>query len=147
MQLHFGKGYIPVVVVWLMLAAFLLAGFLPRYPASQPHPPSTPSPTPSAFQPTNTKIGLHTRLTDEPDPENIRREFRMLREMGGTWATEFFPWAYIQKDDKFRFDWEHADQVADAARDAGITLLARLDGVPTWARPANTTWRYLDKSH
>jgi GH35 family endo-1,4-beta-xylanase len=95
----------------------------------------------------NPKIGLHTRLTDEPDPEDIKREFRALREMGGTWATEFFPWAYIQPTDKLRFDWEHADLVVDAARAAGVTLLARIDGVPSWARPPDTTWRYLDAEH
>jgi hypothetical protein len=71
----------------------------------------------------------------------------MLREMGGTWATEYFPWCYIQGSDKARYDWEHADLVANAARDAGVTLLARLDGVPQWARPPGTTWRYLDSAH
>ena len=95
----------------------------------------------------NPKIGLHTRLTDEPNPDNIMREFTMLRDMGGTWATEFFPWNYIQPNDKFRFDWDHADKVADAAASAGVTILARLDGVPDWARPADTTWRYLDRAH
>ena len=90
---------------------------------------------------------MHTRLTDEPDPEKIRREFRMLREMGGTWATEFFPWPYIQPTDRNRFDWQHADLVADAASAEGITLLARIDAVPDWARPPNTTWKYLDREH
>lgn len=125
----------------------LAAGFLPRYPASVPAPQPTPTPTPFAFQSTNTKIGLHTRLTDEPDPDKIKREFVMLREMGATWATEFFPWAYIQQYDKLRFDWTHADTVADAAQAAGMTLLARLDGVPDWARPSNSTWKYLDRAH
>jgi polysaccharide biosynthesis protein PslG len=124
----------------------LVAAFVPRYPPAQS--PLTPaaSPTPISFRPASTKIGLHTRLTDEPDRADIEREFKMLREMGATWATEYFPWVYIQPTDRFRFDWEHADQVADAARDAGVTLLARLDGVPVWARPADTTWRYLDPS-
>ena len=108
---------------------------------------STPSPTPFAAQPVSSKIGLHTRLTDEPSPEKIRQEFGMLREMGATWATEFFPWAYIQPSDKLRYDWQHADEVANAARDAGLTLLARIDGVPGWARPADKTWRYLDEAH
>jgi GH35 family endo-1,4-beta-xylanase len=86
-------------------------------------------------------------LTDESDPEKIRQEFRMLREMGGSYATEFFPWAYIQPHDRNRFDWEHADLVADAARENGITLLARVDGVPDWAKPQGATWRYLDREH
>jgi hypothetical protein len=90
---------------------------------------------------------LHTRLADEPDPDKISREFAMLHDMGASWATEFFPWLYIQPFDKDRFDWVHADLVVDAASAEGITLIARLDGVPTWARPANTTWKYLDPDH
>jgi hypothetical protein len=67
--------------------------------------------------------------------------------MGGLWATEFFPWVYIQPTDRNRYDWEHADLVADAARENGITLIARLDGVPNWAKPSDKTWRYLDRKN
>src|SRR5438105_7605964 len=108
------RGRIASFFGLLVGVVLLTAGFLPRYPLSAPALAPTPTPTPFAFQPTNTKIGLHTRLTDEPDPDKIRREFVMLREMGGSWATEFFPWQYIQPNDKLRFDWTHADTVADA---------------------------------
>ena len=128
-------------------ALLLLAGFAPRFPVEKPPEAVAPASTPVAFTPTNPKIGLHTRLTDEPNPENITREFGMLRAMGATWATEFFPWAYIQPNDPNRYDWDHADKVVDAAKEAGVTLLARLDGVPAWARPVGTTWRYLDAAH
>jgi GH35 family endo-1,4-beta-xylanase len=135
----------------LLLAAaglgLLALGFVPRFPIARPPATPTPTPGPVMVTPTNPKIGLHTRLTDEPDSADIRREFRMLREMGGSWAVEFFPWPYIQPSDRLRFDWSHADKVADAAHAEGVTLLARLDGVPDWARPANTTWRYLDAGH
>src|SRR5207302_10951595 len=89
----------------LVAALVLLAGLLPRFPTVTA---STPIPTPAAqskIQNPKSKIGLHTRLTDEPDPANITREFAMLRDMGGSWATEFFPWAYIQPDDRYRFNW------------------------------------------
>src|SRR3954467_1560590 len=135
------------LLLLLAIAAVLLAGFVPRFPVPRVASAPTPTLTPGTFVPENPKIGLHTRLTDEPDPDKIRREFQMLREMGGSWATEFFPWAYIQPSDRNRFDWEHADLVVDAANAAGITLMARLDGVPAWARPDNTTWRYLDREH
>ncbi len=136
----------PVLLVAVAGLAVLLVGFLPAMPPLSPGPAATPTPT-LGPAPTvrNPKVGLHTRLTDEPDPANIDREFRMLREMGGTWATEFFPWAYIQPSDRNRFDWEHADLVVDAAQAHGVNLLARLDGVPAWARPEQTTWRYLDR--
>lgn len=133
------------VLAALLLSAVLLAGFLPTLPAV---PANDPIPAPTIHNPQsqirNQKIGLHTRLADEPDPDKIRQEFRLLREMGATWATEFFPWIYIQPADRARFDWAHADLVVDAAAAEGITLIARLDGVPAWARPANTTWKYLD---
>ena len=141
------KGAIAALALLIAIAGLLLAGFAPRYPVPQPLVASTPTPTAITFTPINPKIGLHTRLTDEPKQANITREFQMLREMGATWATEFFPWAYIQPTDKLRYDWDHADKVADAAKAAGVTLLARLDGVPTWAHPANTTWKYLDEAH
>jgi hypothetical protein len=123
----------------------LTVGFVPSFPGLPATQSAEPTPTslPYTQPPFNTKIGLHTRLTDEPSRENIEREFRMLKEMGGSWATEFFPWAYIQPSDPNRYDWEHADLVVDAARANGIPLIARLDGVPTWARPADKTWRYL----
>ncbi len=138
----------PYVFIMLFIClGILLVGFLPRFPTPATQ---TAIPTPaqsSVLGPQHSKIGLHTRLTDDPDPDNIRKEFKMLHDMGGSWATEFFPWAYIQPTDRNRFDWEHADLVADAALENGITLIARIDGVPNWAKPADKTWRYLDREH
>ncbi|MEA2574804.1 MAG: hypothetical protein QOH93_2102, partial [Chloroflexia bacterium] len=97
-------GYLSLL---LAAALVLLVGLLPRFPSTATLSP-TPTPTPQSEIPIpKSKIGLHTRLTDEPNPENIRQEFRMLHEMGGSYATEFFPWAYIQPHDRNRFDWEH----------------------------------------
>src|SRR5690348_137377 len=115
MQTPSARSFIPSLLLLLAGSAILVAGFAPHYPVSHPGALSTPIPTPPSFTPASSKIGLHTRLTDEPDPANITREFHMLRDMGATWATEFFPWAYIQPSDKLRFDWEHADLVANAA--------------------------------
>lgn len=135
----------PFAALTLVVAALLLlAGLVPRFPAAA-ESTVTPAPTQGLPAMPPSKIGLHTRMTDEPDPQKIAQEFRMLREMGGSYATEFFPWAYIQPDDRNRYDWTHADIVADAALANGITLLARIDGVPAWARPANSTWKYLDR--
>lgn len=135
-------------ITLVAVGIILLAGFLPRFPTHTQATTPIPTPTPqSTIHNPQSKIGLHTRLTDEPDPEKIRKEFQMLREMGGLWATEFFPWAYIQPTDRNRFDWEHADLVADAAQENGITLIARIDGVPDWAKPSDKTWRYLDREH
>lgn len=132
----------------MFLLIILAAGFVPTIPQPQPLSGSTPTPTIGNPQSAiSTKIGLHTRLSDEPDPEKIKQEFQLLREMGATWATEFFPWLYIQQFDRTRFDWAHVDLIVDAAVANNINLIARLDGVPVWARPADTTWKYLDPDH
>ncbi len=95
---------------------------------------------------TNPKIGVHTRLTDEVEPGKIKRTLSMVREMGASWVVEYFPWAYYEPSPG-RFDWSHADLVVDHARRQGLTLIARLDFVPGWARPRETTPRYLDEDH
>jgi hypothetical protein len=138
-----------VYLLALLSLVLLVAGFLPSLPTTAVASLPTPTPTIGKPQSTvrNSKIGLHTRLTDEPDPAKIAQEFKMLHDMGASWATEFFPWAYIQPSDPNRFDWAHADAVVDAAASQGITLIARLDGVPAWARPANSTWKYLESDH
>lgn len=95
---------------------------------------------------TNPKIGVHTRLTDEVEPWKIKRTLSMVREMGASWVVEYFPWAYYEPSPG-RFDWTHADLVVDHARRQGLRLIARLDFVPAWARPRDTTPRYLDEDH
>src|SRR5213595_3038941 len=101
-----------LAVTLAALAALVLLrpGFIPTLPSAATVPLATLTATirnpQSAIR--NPKISLHTRLTDEPDPAKITEEFRMLREMGASWATEFFPWAYIQRSDANRYDWTHS---------------------------------------
>lgn len=91
----------------------------------------------------NHKLGIHTRLTDEVEERKIARTLRMVREMGAPWVVEYFPWAYLEPE-KGRFEWTHADMVVDYAAAEGLTMIARIDYVPDWARPADTTSRYLE---
>ncbi|MEA3345374.1 MAG: beta-galactosidase [Chloroflexota bacterium] len=93
----------------------------------------------------NSKMGVHTRLTDEVEPWKIRRTLQMVREMGAPWIVEYFPWAYCEPSPG-RFDWRHADLVVDHARSQGLTVIARLGFVPQWARPSDTNLSYLDES-
>ncbi|MBI2955534.1 MAG: endo-1,4-beta-xylanase [Chloroflexi bacterium] len=92
----------------------------------------------------STKIGVHTRLTDEVEEWKVNKTLAMVREMGASYAVEFFPWAYIEPR-KGSFDWKHADMVINRAYAEGLTIVARLDLVPDWARPKNSTPRYLAK--
>ncbi len=93
------------------------------------------------------KVGVHMRLTDEVDAWKIKHSFEMAREMGATWAVEYFPWPYIEGEAKGVYNWEHADLVVAHAKAQGLTLIARLDGVPRWARPEESTWRSIEPDH
>ncbi len=90
----------------------------------------------------NSKMGVHTRLTDEVEQWKIKRTLEMAREMGAPWIVEYFPWAYHESLPGF-FDWTHSDQVIDHAGRQGISVIARLGFVPDWARPHDSASSYL----
>jgi polysaccharide biosynthesis protein PslG len=90
----------------------------------------------------NPKLGVHTRLTDEVEEWKIQRTLQMVREMGAPWIVEYFPWAYSEPQ-AGRLDFSHADLVVNHARAQGLTVIARVDLVPEWARPANSPAQYL----
>jgi len=94
----------------------------------------------------NPSIGVHTRLTDEVEAWKIKHTLEMVREMGASWIVEYFPWGYYERE-KGKYDWSHPDLVVDHALAQGLTVVARIDFVPEWARPANTTFRYLPEEH
>ncbi len=141
-----GKGKRPVSVLLILLPLLggLVAGlFGLRLP--QP-PPGRPPPPPQVVETANPKLGLHTRLADEPSPARIARTLAMVRAMGAPWIVELFPWAYHEPEPG-RYDWSHADLVVEQARQQGLRVIARLDIVPAWARPAGSSTRYLDEEH
>jgi hypothetical protein len=90
----------------------------------------------------NGKMGVHTRLTDEVEEWKIQRNLEMVREMGAPWIVEYFPWGYCEPREG-HYDWSHADMVVDHAVAQGLQVIARIDYVPAWARPEDSTARYL----
>ncbi len=101
---------------------------------------------PQTVQTGNPKMGVHTRLTDEVEEWKIKRTLEMVREMGASWIVEYFPWGYYERE-KGRYDWTHPDMVVDHALAQGLTVIARIDFVPPWARPPETTYRHLPEEH
>lgn len=89
-------------------------------------------------------LGVHTRLTDEVEGWKIRRTMQMVHEMGATYVVEYFPWAYAERQPG-AYDWRHFDAIVDAARDNGLTVVARLGYVPEWARPREAPMNYLEQ--
>lgn len=107
-------------------------------------PRQEPAVAPRVVQTLNPKIGIHTRLTDEPTAERIDRTYRMVRQMGAAWVVEYLPWHYVQGDHPEQWEWRQADRLVDRAYLEGLRVVLRIDGVPAWARPPGTTFKHLD---
>ncbi len=88
------------------------------------------------------QLAVHTRLTDEVESWKIKQTLVMVRLMGASTIIEYFPWAYMEPR-QGRYNWDHADQVIDHARRQGLKVVARIDYVPDWARPAQSSTRLL----
>lgn len=91
-------------------------------------------------------LGIHTRLIDEVEPWKIKRSLEMSRELGAGTIVELFPWAYIEKRPG-RYDWQQPDMIVRYAEAQGLQIVARLDLVPAWARPEETSLTYLDADY
>jgi hypothetical protein len=94
----------------------------------------------------NPKLGVHTRLTDEVEPWKVQRTWEMVREMGASWAVEYFLWAAHEPAPGV-YDWTHADLVVDHAVNQGVKVVARLGYVPDWARPPKSSPLLLTEEH
>ena len=86
-------------------------------------------------------IGANTFLHREPDVAKVRRELEVLRQAGVGLVRQEFNWAEFEPldpdehPDIGRDAWVKYDQIVEAARGAGIEILARLDRAPAWATP------------
>lgn len=120
-----------------ILPAMLVSGDRSLFEAAHPYgiAPSIP----------RTIEGVHTRLSDEVEPWKIERTLELVQQMGARWVVELFPWAYIEPR-RGEFDWQHPDTVIRDASLQGLEVIARLDFVPAWARPAGSTPRLLPEA-
>ncbi len=134
----------PPAIVLALLATLVAVGHL-AYELAFPY--VEPDEVPQVVQTLNPKVGIHTRLTDESSDERIDRTYRMVRQMGAAWVVEYIPWSYVQGGSPELYNWDYADRLVNRAVLQGLRLVVRIDGVPAWARPPGTTWRYLDADH
>lgn len=130
------------VTLAAVLTALLLAEFL-----SIRVPRALDLPAQQRVETANPLIGVHTRLTGVGDEAYVRRTLEQVRELGSPWIVELFPWAYVQPRSRYGYDWAGADMVIEHARRQGLMVVARLDLVPEWARPRESTDRQLDPEH
>lgn len=115
-----------------LIAASALGAII--YVAATPAPILVTYGAPQSVITSNSKIGVHTRLTDEVEEWKIKKTLELVREMGSPWIVEYFPWGYYEETEG-EYDWSHADLVVDHAQRQGLTVIARLGLVPAWARP------------
>ncbi len=128
-------------LLFLVGVLWMLAGAYQFWHIRQPQPLTLPPPRQVVTA--NPKIGVHTRLTGTGDEAAIARSFAQVREMGAPWVVELFPWAYAQPRSRYGYDWNGFDMIVAHARQQGLTVVARLDIVPAWARPNGSSDRLL----
>lgn len=86
-------------------------------------------------------IGANTFLHREPDSAKVRQELAVLQAAGVGLIRQEFNWAEFEPLDPDEHPelgknaWVKYDHIVEAAQDAGIEILARLDRAPVWATP------------
>ena len=125
------------------ISAFLLLLMIALQMAHLRTPTPLQLPAPGHVVTAMPKAGVHTRLTGVGDESFIATQLDLVANMGSPWIVELFPWAYAQPRSAYGYDWHGFDMVIEHARRRGITVIARLDIVPAWARPSESSDRLL----
>ena len=143
------KHFIP-----LLILLFVMVGC--GETAVSPQPTIAPTPTlPSALMDDSETVvpsfpspsyGAQAFLWWKPGMERwsegaLPHEINMLNEMGFGWIKQEFSWRDIEGIEKGAYDWWKADQIVNAANDAGLNVVARLDRQPFWTEPTDNQWK------
>ena len=95
-------------------------------------------------------LGMNVFLEKEPDRENVIRSVQMLKDGGVTFVRQSFPWQDIEPQPGYyvqngQSSWAKYDFIVDQLGQAGIGIMARVDTIPQWARPATDDLKAYDK--
>jgi O-antigen ligase len=77
-------------------------------------------------------LGINANLSGL-DAWAMSSEVRTMEAYGFRWLRYRFAWDQMEPR-RGSYNWEESDRVVEAARQAGISLIAVLDGAPAWAR-------------
>ena len=86
-------------------------------------------------------VGMNVFLEKEAERQNIVRSVQMLKAGGVTFVRQSFPWQDIERAPGYYRDqdgqdaWAKYDFIVEQLTGAGIGILARVDTIPSWARP------------
>lgn len=105
-------------------------------------PPAASSPTPSPEE-TGSGEDSETHFAS-PDygvqaflwwqPDTAEQDLALVDEMDFNWVKQSFAWRDIESIEKGKYDWWRPDKIVDAAEEAGINLLIRIDRQPFWSQ-------------
>lgn len=112
-------------------------------------PPATADMTPIAHT-AQQPLGVNTFFEQEVDEATIRRSMAMIRAAGFGWIRQQFAWYEIEIPSRGRYvdsatarsSWEKYDRIVALAAEFDLQILARIDTVPAWARPAGSTFTH-----
>ena len=94
---------------------------------------------------------MNVFLEKEAERANIVRSVQLLRAGGVTSVRQSFPWQDIERAPGYYRDqggqdtWAKYDFIVEQLTGAGITILARVDTIPRWARPPTDDFDRRDK--
>src|SRR4051794_23806762 len=129
------------LMVLLILGAVAIQLAIPRTVPPLHLPPQ------QTVQTRNPRIGVHLLLAGTDDEQAVVAQLSAVREMGASFVVDPFPWAYVQPRGPQTFEWRGADLLIEHARRQGLQVIARLDIVPDWAHPHQTSDRTLLPQH
>ncbi len=125
--------------IWSGLLVLLGLLLLVGCTKAEATPPPTATAPPTALmdeQPvealfTSPAYGMHISQWWHLDA--LARDMNMTRDMGFGWVKQTFPWRDIEGYRKGEYDWFRPDAIVDAAEEAGLGLIVRIDRQPLWS--------------
>lgn len=115
--------------IWLAFWWLLLVG-------CRPAAPDLVGPDPVQHHFNSPEYGMHTSLWWRP--EVAWRDINLVQSMGFGWIKQTFAWRDIETLEKGKYDWYRPDLIVEAAEEAGLRLLVRIDRQPLWSQASQT---------
>jgi hypothetical protein len=94
--------------------------------------PAPPTAVPTPVPVSSPDYGVHMFIRNHP--VTTERDIKLATDARLRWQKSLFPWREIEGEVKGRFNWTESDRVVKVTNAAGLSIIARLDFEPKWAR-------------